>query len=56
MVYEYCWAGMPILVTGPYNATSFLWAKCHPEAVVMQVRYAEKKLGLILKKLALREN
>ena len=31
---EYCWAGMPILVTGPQDATGFLWARRHPKGCV----------------------
>lgn len=29
---EYCWVGMPILVTGPSDATGIRWAREHPQA------------------------
>ena len=32
---EYCWVGMPILVTGPENATGYRWAQRRREAAVM---------------------
>ena len=49
---EYCWAGMPILVTGPEDAKGSRWAKRHPEAAVTGNCYAGEILGPILKKLA----
>lgn len=31
---EYCWLGLPILVTGPAYATGWRWAARHPEAAL----------------------
>jgi len=31
---EYCWAGMPIVVIGPGDATGLRWAREHPEAAI----------------------
>jgi len=50
---EYCWVGMPILVTGPEDATGFRWAERHREAAITANCHTEKILGPVLKKLAL---
>jgi hypothetical protein len=31
---EYCWTGMPVVVTGPEIATGVKWAQRHPEAAL----------------------
>ncbi len=49
---EYCWVGMPILVTGPEDATGYRWAQRHREAAVTTGGYAPEILAPALKILA----
>jgi hypothetical protein len=48
---EYCWAGMPILVTGPAFATGVGWAGRHPDAAQASTSPAPEVLGPVLERI-----
>ncbi len=48
---EYCWTGMPIVVTGAEVATGMKWARRHPEAAVTCTSARPEVLGPVLEKL-----
>ena len=48
---EYCWAGMPILVSGPSDATGVRWAMRHPEAARAATSLDAEGLGAVIERL-----
>jgi hypothetical protein len=48
---EYCWTGMPILITGPDSATGVRWGMRHPEAALVATDPAVSVLAPMLERL-----
>jgi hypothetical protein len=45
---EYCWAGMPVVIIGPEDATGVLWGRRHPDAALTATAPSRAVLGPVL--------
>jgi len=48
---EYCWVGMPMLLTGPADATGIRWGLRHPEAAMTATSPDPQCIGPLLERL-----
>ena len=48
---EYCWAGMPIVIVGPEDATGVRWGRHHPDTALTATAPSSAVLGPVLEKL-----